>query len=188
MAGQDTAEIRVAPGGNISVAAVGSTAPTNATTALAAAFFDLGYTDTGGATLTPSIDTFEIDVWQSASPGRRGISKRSVEVKFTLVQLNYETLKFYMGGGTVTGSAGNYVVKPDVTGAFDERSMVVDWTDGASVSHRIYIPKGSITAVGDLQLVRNDAAKLPITFGAVAVDASTPIYTWFTSDTNFSAT
>lgn len=181
----DSAEVLVGANGAIYVAPTTGTAPTNATGALAAEWFNLGYADENGVTLRDGKTIQNVEGWQSFYPLRRLITARDFSVSFALLQWDYETVKLAFGGGTVTGSGGTYKYVPPDPATLDSRSLVVDWLDGARL-YRVYIPSGIVTDNVETNVVRRQEARLPITF---SVTPATGVDPWdlFVSDAAFSA-
>jgi hypothetical protein len=163
---QDTDQIRVGANGHIYVAAVGTAAPTDIATAWASGWYDLGYTDDDGVTLTDGREIEEIPVWQLLYPARRIVTGRNYTAAFNLRQWNKGTVQFAYGGGTVTTSGGVYKFTPPAPEVIDERALGIEWADG-SLTYRIIVPRGMVTEDVETKLVRSAAADLPITFSVL---------------------
>lgn len=190
MAGNSVKEIRVAGTGKILVAPAETAAPTDTTAAWSAAWKDLGYTSTDGIKLSKKDKLDPIDTWQSLSPARFVLSDRDLTVKFQMMQLNEDTLPFFMGGGTVAetaASSGVYKYEVATTPKINERALGIEFTDGSSVTYRFVIPRGHVTDTEELSLARNSAIKLGVTFSALAVDDTTPLATFLMKDSAYAA-
>lgn len=184
---QDSAQIRVAADGEIHVAPLATTAPTDPSAAYAAGWIDLGYATEDGVTMTAEAEIEEIRVWQEFYPARHIITARSLEVSFTLRQWNYQTIPLAFGGGTVSEpSAGVFKWVPPSPETLDERELGITWRDG-SYDYRLIIPKGRVTGAVETQLTRGDAANLPVTFAAVGTTGVDVAYI-LTDDPAFDAT
>lgn len=183
---QNTTQVKILSSGDVYVAPIGSTAPTNATTALTAAWKKLGYLSTDGPGITPGLDTFEISGWQSAYPLRRGVTGRSLEVSFTMEQLYSESVKLAFGGGTISGTSPDYTYTPPAPSDTDDRAVVIEGIDGTT-QIRLYIPAAAVTTVGQVQFQRGAAAAVPITMAAIG-QAGVDIVKIFISDANFTVT
>jgi len=179
-------ELFVPGNGALSVAPVGSTPPTDASTALDATFKDLGYITEDGATLTPSMETDNVMGWQSFYPLRRLVTTRDLQVKAALLQINEVTLSVFMGGAQVSGGAGAFTVAPPPPSLIDNRSWVLDGIDGVR-KYRLFIPVGVVVSLGDWVWTRTGAASMEITIGLAA---ETPGNEWklFVADAEFAAT
>jgi hypothetical protein len=189
----DADEVVIGANGAVSVAPVGTDGPTDITTALDEDFIDLGYVSEDGVEITPGIDMSEINGWQSFYAIRRLVTSRSLEVGFSLLQWNAESIKLAFGGGDVVEeqapsagpppTPGLYVYSPPDPAEIDYRALVIDWSDG-SKGYRLHIPKAVVTDTGALSLNRTDAAGLQLTFALQATDGADP-FSLITNDPAF---
>lgn len=155
-------EVRVASDGHIQVGNVGTAAPADAVVAPGVGWTDLGYASDDGVTITPSLDTDDINAWQSAVPVRRIVTGSSLEIGFTLLQSNAETFGLYFNA-TVAGSTFEIPVAPDPL----ERALLIDWIDGTE-NFRLYVPRAQLTDTGEATLARGEAVGFEMTFTALA--------------------
>ena len=174
----EAGEILIAGSGSISVAPVGTTLPTSPTASLNAAFVELGYVTEDGVTLTVEPQVDEYMAWQSRQAVRRELTSQAISVAFELEQFNPDTISLAFGGGEVTTTGGvsrfDFVSDGDV---LDERSLVVDWSDGASRNYRAVFERGNVTDNVETKLSRTGLATLPITFSVLdALDGGAPGY------------
>lgn len=176
-------QVVVGANGKVWVAATNETAPTNATDALSAGWTDLGYVSEDGATFSEGKDITDIGAWQSFYPIRYIVNSRQVTLSFTLRQWNNVTVEFALGG-TITGGPTAFTYTPPSPEDLDLRSMALEWSDG-NKSYRLYIRRGLVSENVETQLIRTDAANLPITFSAMDPGSGNAVYTLFTNDTNF---
>lgn len=179
----NASQVVVGSNGKVWVAEIGTAAPTNATTALAAGWSDLGYVSEDGATFSEGKDITDINAWQSFYPIRYIVNSRQVTVSFTLRQWNNKTVEFALGG-TITGGPTDFTYTPPSPEELDLRQMALEWYD-SSKSYRLYIRRGLVTENVETQLIRTDAANLPITFSAMDPGSGTAVYSLFTNDANF---
>jgi len=183
--GNNATWVVVGSNGSVWAAPVGTAAPTNATTALNAAFVEMGFVSEEGATFTEGKDITDINAWQSFFPIRKMVTGRTVEVSFALREFNRRAVEFALGG-TVTGTApGPYSYNPPAPEAVVTKAFVLNWADG-SKNYRLYIPQGLVTEAVETTLSRTAAADLPVTFSALD-PGSGSIYTLFTNDPAFSS-
>lgn len=164
--------------------------PTTPTAALPAAFEELGYTTEDGVTFTATPEIEDINAWQKSTPVRRIVTARQAQASFSLEQWNRDTFALAFGGGIWTTIAG-----PPVTYRYDppadndslaEYAMVIDFADGTR-NGRAVILRGNITEAVETQLVRNAAAVLPITFGALTPDDEDRSWFYLSDDPAFTA-
>jgi hypothetical protein len=176
-------EIVVASNGSVSVAPYGTALPTDAHTALNAAFVDLGLLTETGVTLVATPAVVDVQAWQRLGPVRRVVTGRTLTAAGVLNQWNQESVSLAFGGGTWTMvSAGSYRYDPPLAGAaLKEYSVVVDAQDGAT-NLRYMIRRAVISDAVTVNLVANAAATLPITFTALEVDDITLAPWGFFSD------
>lgn len=167
---QNSNQIRVAPKGDIYVAPVGTTLPSDTATAWAAGWVNLGLVSADGVTFTTTSSTVDVRAWQMVYPARRVIETKEAKVVFSLAQWTSATVGFAFGGGSVTGT-GPYTYTPPAADVVDERSLGIEWFDGATKC-RIVIPRGVVSDESEVKFLRTDASWLPITFGVVGPSPS----------------
>lgn len=162
----DSSEVRLAPGGSVYVGPVGTTAPTDATTSLNAAFLPLGYVADGGVTVTPKIATNDIMAWQSMVAVKTTLKSIGLTLKFNLLQINGATTGlFFFGASWVVSSTPSLTVSSNPTTDF--RALIIEWQDDLSKSYRLYVPKGLVTDRDNLTVDRNSATAMGVTFEAL---------------------
>lgn len=181
----DVDQVVIAANGQVYVAPLGTTGPTNIATALNAAFIDLGYTSADGVQITPGLSTNPIMAWQSFYPIRRIVTERSFEIGLTLLEWSDVSLKLALGGGSVATAGSIYTYTPPAPEEIDYRAMVLAWQDGTK-SYRLHLPRVMVSDVGAMNLQRSDAAGIPLTFQVDAVDGASP-YNLITNDPAFAA-
>jgi hypothetical protein len=179
----DAAELFVPGNGSLYVADVGTTAPTDASTALDSDFAELGYITEDGATITPSMDVTAIGAWQSFYAVRRVITARDLQVACALEQWNEDTLALYFGGATVTGSSPDFTISPPSPETIDDRAFVLEGTDGTRI-YRLYVPSGMLIETAAITWSRSAAATLGVTIGLLATGTG-DAWTLFNSDSEF---
>ena len=138
-------------GGAVFRAASGTTAPTDATTALASDFKSLGYCSEDGLTNSNSPSSSDVKAWGGDTV--LNIQEEKPDTfKVTLIEaLNVEVLKAVYGSANVTGT---------LTG-----------TNGIAVVKRVVIPHGKISEIGDITYNDTDAVGYEVTVSALP-DAS----------------
>ncbi|MFD6372417.1 phage tail protein, partial [Streptomyces roseolus] len=166
MAGNNSAEIRVAGTGKLFVADAGTAAPSfgadPATDWASTAWTNLGYTTGDGVTFSKKDKLEPIDTWQSVSPVHFIYSSRDLSLKFSMLQFNEDTLPFFMGGGEVkaepAASTDSFKYEIAERPYADVRALGLEFTDvkvgGTAVTYRFIIPRGQVTASDDIKLAR----------------------------------
>ena len=164
-------EIRVAVSGAIYVAPSGTAGPADINAAWPAAFIHLGYCTTDGATLQRTLDTEEVRSWQAVGVQRYLITGVGLTVAFSLQQFNKSTLALYLGGGSwVAQGGGSYRFSIANTPTIDERTLGVEWTDGATLKYRAIVPRAMASETGELTLGRESEIALPITMSGMSAE------------------
>lgn len=178
-----SSELQYAGNGEVYVAPVGTTMPTDVTTALAVTWIGLGYTTPDGVRLSPSMDINDIDAWQSLYPIDKRVSSRDLQIGFSLLQVNKETFKLTFGGGTWSTVTGTHKFVPPAPEAIDYRAVVVELIDGANKT-RVLVPKVMVSDPGELQIRRSEPAAIDITLSLVTTGSGDP-YNVLSNDAKF---
>lgn len=183
---QDSDEVVVGASGDIYVAPVGTTLPTDPTAALAGGWSGaLGYITEEGVSWAPNFEINQIPAWQSFYPVRTLVTARNITVGFALMQWNTPSLVLAFGGGEVTEPSNNvFRYSPPDASELDERALIVEWADGDK-NYRLVVPKGLVSDLGESQLARTEAAVLPITFTINAPPAGEDPWFLLTDDPAF---
>jgi hypothetical protein len=184
MSGLDGDEVRVGVTGNLYSAPKGTTAPADTTTAWAAEWTDLGYLSEDGFVMTPNVESDDLMVWQSYAAVRKLMTSRTLDLKFTLMQANADTFMLTFGGGTVTAAGTDWRYEAPIGGEVDERAFGLEVRDGTLI-YRFFFPRGMVTDVGDIPVVKTDAIKFELTASVLAVDDVTPLFEFVTNDAAF---
>lgn len=178
-------EVRVAGAGHIWVGPAGTALPTDATTALDAAYVDMGYVTEDGVSFSFSRETENLNAWQGDKL-RVLSTEEPAEVSFALMQTNDHILPLALGGGTVTEeSEGEYKFTPPAKGTNTERTIVIEFNDGEDIHYRYCIPRAQIEGEVSFTLQRGEALTYPLTFGVLDDD---PKYIILTDDPSWDVT
>lgn len=141
----DATNVRVAVTGAVYSGPSGTTAPTDATTALDAALIDLGYVHEDGVTETRERSTEKIKAWQNGALLREVVTESSMTYTFRLLETKKETVEAYYGA-TVDGVTGAVSINPSSTGG--RMCFAIDvMDDGQEI--RVWVPDGEVTSVGE---------------------------------------
>lgn len=155
-----SAAVRVAVTGGVYIAPTATAAPTNATTALNAAFVELGYVGEDGVTESRERSIETIKAWQNAATLREVVTDATIRYSFTLLETSIATLTAVYGAAPATGTLD---ISPAVTGG--RKSFVIQVVDGANLL-RIYIPQGEVTEVGDVVYASGEPVGYEVTVTA----------------------
>lgn len=156
--------------GGIYFAPAGTTAPTNATTALASTFKNLGYISEDGVTNSLSKETNEIKEWGGDTVDTV-LTGQSDTFKFKFIEsFNIDTLKCIYGTSNVSESSGAITVTVNAAEA-PSGVYVIDMIQKGNRMKRIVIPNGKITELGDIVYKADEAVGYDVTLSA-ALDSS----------------
>ena len=143
--------------GAIYAAPVGTTLPTDTTTALNEAFKPLGYCSEDGLVNSTDLQSEDIKAWGGDTVLSVQTS-RDDTFKFTLLEiLNLDVCKFVYGNDNVTGALDTGVTITVNNKEVDERALVIDLILRNNTAKRIVIPDGKLSDLGDINYVDNDA-------------------------------
>ena len=169
MAGVDASKVLVgAPdqtgvSGAILRAPLGTALPTDATTALTAAFVGGGYVSSDGVTITPELSTTGINDWSGAEV-RKLLESFTGTVKFQLIQFDGDGAKLIFGEQAVTITPATTTKGTQVSIAIggklpDPGSWVFKMKDGLALI-RVVLPNAQPTSWDELTFVNN--APIPL--------------------------
>lgn len=161
-------------GGGIAFAASGTTLPTTATAALAAAFKNFGYISTDGVSRSIDISSETIRAWGGDVVA---VLKNEKTETFTFRMLesdNVDALALIFGTASGTLQSGITVQSemPDNTDYVFAITMAL--RDG--YVERLVIPKGVITSIGEINYVDNDVVGFELTITAMADSTGVTCY------------
>lgn len=152
--------------GAIFIAPVGTTLPTDSTTALATAFVELGYASDAGVVNSESRETETIKAWGGDTVLKPFTGKEDT-FKFTLIEaLNVNALKLVYGDSNVSGSLSTGITIKSAAEDLDYHSFVIEMVLNGAVK-RIVIPSAKVTEVGDITYADGEAIGYDTTLSAV---------------------
>ena len=138
-------------GGAVYAGETSATLPTDAVSTFTG-FTCLGYCSEDGVTNTTEIESDEIKAWGGDTVLTLEDGK-SDTFQFTLIEsMNADVLKEVYGADNVSGSALATGISVAVNvGEHKARAWVIDMILKGNILKRIVIPKGTITAIGEIQ-------------------------------------
>ena len=165
--------------GAVFFADLGTTLPTDASSALAAGFSDLGYVSEDGVTNSNTPETDDINAWGGDVVLTVQTSKPD-EFKFTLIEsLNSGVLKVVYGDDNVTVNGGAITVQA-TSAEQEEHSYVIDMALRGGAMRRIVIPNGKVKEVGDIVYKDDEAIGYEITLAALPNSSGVTHYEYTT--------
>ena len=154
-------------GGSAFRAPLGTTLPTDATTALDAKFVNLGYFSEDGLTNANSPTSEKLKAWGGDTVLNLQTEKPD-EFKFMMIEaLNVEVLKAVYGDKNVSGTLATGIHVKANSEQQAEYSWVFDMVLKGNVAKRIVVPSASVTAVEEIVYKDNGAVGYNTTISAV---------------------
>ena len=157
-------------GGALYVAPAGTTVPTDATTALDAAFKSLGYMSEDGLVNSTNKTREDIKAW-----GGDIVDSPQTEYKDTfkgklIEALNIDVLKTVYGSNNVSGALATGITVKANGGETDELVFVAEMVMRNGALKRVVIPCGKVTEMSDINYKAGDPISYEITITAYALD------------------
>ncbi len=149
--------------GAISVAPIGTTLPTDATTALDAAFANLGYCSEEGLTNANTRKSEDIKAWGGDIVLSIQNEKTDTFSTVLIESLNIDVLKEFFGADNVSGTLETGITINVNSQELTEKSWAIDMIMRNGNLKRIVIPSGKITATEDITYVDNEVVGYGIT-------------------------
>lgn len=145
-------------------APLGTTLPTDAMTALAQAFVDMGYISEDGVTNTNSPETEKIRAWGGQTVLVVSTDKPDTFKLTFLEALNADVLKTVYGDTNVTvnAQASTISVTSNVA-ALEDHVYVIDIAMRGGALKRIVIPQGELSELGDIVYKDDEAVGYEVT-------------------------
>ena len=173
--------------GAIFIAPVGTTLPTDSTTALNSAFVELGYASDAGVVNSESRETETIKAWGGDTVLKPFTGKEDT-FSFTLIEaLNVNALKLVYGDSNVTGDLTNGISIKSAAEDLDYHSFVIEMVLNGAVK-RIVIPSAKVTEVGDITYADGEAIGYDTTLSAVPDAAGGTHYEYIKAVSNSGTT
>lgn len=160
--------------GAISIAAVGTELPTDATASLNEAFKGIGYCNEDGVVISEERDSEDIPAWGGDVVFTSQTSYKE-SISFTPIEINAEVAKMQYGDDNVKVEAGKMAIKH--TGAvLPEKSLVVETVPNSKTVARYVVPRGKLTEKGDISLNDSDPMGRESVFTCLPDDTGVTMY------------
>lgn len=160
----DPLAVRVGPG-VLYIAPLGSTEPTDLTTAWDAAWIDLGYTEEGSSFVFDN--TFEdVMVAEEMEPVAILQTARNITINLSAAELTATNIQRAFNGGTITpsGVAPAEIVTFEPPAAGDKTEVMIGWESDDALERWVF---RKCLQVGSVEIARRkapDAARIPMSF------------------------
>lgn len=175
----DTDNPRIWLEGDIYVAPVGSAAPTNTSTALAAGWEPLGLLSEDGLTETIADDVTDHYSWGGILV-RTTRSKHKRSFSVTVLEETAIVMGLWNPGSIMSGPTAGVTTTDVYVPGPDPRAFVFEVVDG-DITKRIYVPRGEVTGRGDVVYSETQMAMRELTI-SVYPDSTGLLYKEITDD------
>lgn len=143
-------------------APLGTALPTDATTALASAFVDMGYISEDGVTNSNSPETEKIRAWGGQTVLIVSTEKPDTFKLTFLESLNSNVLQSVYGADNVTVSNGTISVQANAA-ELENYVYVIDFALRGGALKRTVIPVGALSELGDIVYKDDEAVGYEVT-------------------------
>lgn len=164
--------------GLVWMAMTGSTAPTDSTSALAAAWKNMGGITESGVTIHQSTTTAKKKFYGSPAVQRTLVTDQEYTVDVVFAETNARTMEVFWR------RALNSITPTAVSGAWSTTAgtytrqlyaLVVDMVDG--LNHmRFYMPQVEVTSQGDVKIANSETLEFSVTLSAYPDTSGNAIY------------
>jgi hypothetical protein len=185
---QDGLQVLVGTGAKFYVGMDDATAPVDSDADLTTGWQDLGYVSEDGCTIRFGATSEGVPVWQSSTPVRTIKQETESQLEIALMQWFGDALIVAFGGGTVTGTSPDFKYEAPKGGdALRIHRLAVGWTD-KGYFYRVYVPRAQLADVTEAQVIRTEAADIPLTFSMLEPGGGESPWTLLSNDPAFDPT
>ena len=154
-------------GGAVYRAPLGTTLPTDATTALNSAFVDLGYVSEDGVTNSNTAESDDVKAWGGDTVISLQTDKTDTFTMTLIESMNADVLKAVFGSTNVTGTFATGITVKANAEEQAEAAWVIDMVARGNAKHRVVIPSAKISEVGEITYTDSEVAGFEITLTAM---------------------
>lgn len=162
--------------GTFSRGVAGTTLPVDSTTALAAAFEDLGYVGEDGYAIDATRDTSDIKAFGGDTVATVQSSFDETVTVTLLEDKNVEVLKTVFGDDNVDDTTPDNIKVLHNKSKLPRSVFVIDVEGEGDSVKRLVIPEGQVTGVGTITLVHTDVVKYQLTIKCYPDTAGNNVY------------
>lgn len=168
--------------GAIFIAPIGTTLPTDAKTALDAAFKETGYAGDNGLVNDNSPNSDTIRAWGGAIV-LVVQTEKSDTFQFTLIEaMNVDALKAVYGSDNVSGDIDTGITIKANSEEQEENSWVFDMVFKGGVLKRIVLPDAKVSEVGEITYADGEAVGYEITLTAYPDESGNTHYEYIVKE------
>lgn len=154
--------------GGIWRAPLGTTLPTDASTALAAAFVSLGYIANDGVTNSNTMESDEYKAWGGDVVLTYQTEKTDTFAFGLIESLNPDVLETVYGEDNVSGTLANGITVRANAADLTEYVYVIEQVLRGGALKRIVIPDGKVSEIGEIVYADEEVINYQVTITAMA--------------------
>lgn len=154
-------------GGAVYRAPLGTTLPTDAVTALDAAFTSMGYISEDGLTHSATPETEKVKAWGGDTVLVLQTDKTVTYTATFIEELNTEVQKTVHGNDNVSGDLDTGLTVTTTSAPLEEASYVIEEILKGNIKKRTVIPSATVSEVGEVTDADNAAIGYAITLEVV---------------------
>lgn len=166
-------------GGAVYVAPLGSTAPTDASTPLDAAFKLLGYISEDGVTISEDRSSDSITAWGGDTVSQTQTSYTET-FAFTPIEVNPVVASAEYGPDNVSVEAGKMTITHN-SATIPAVMLVIETVPNAATVDRFFVPNALLTEKGDQTLTDSDPMGRECTYTALPDASGNTAYEYLTN-------
>lgn len=161
--------------GAVFVAPIGTAVPTDASTALADAFLNIGFISEDGVTNSIETETEEIKAWGGDIVLEPQTSRKET-FSYTMIETNEVSMKQAFGEENVTvGEDGSITILHNGKEKSEYVYVIEVLMTGNRVKRQV-IPRGKVTEIGEIVYVDNEAIGYETTVSALIDESGNTAY------------
>ena len=172
-------------GGGVWTAPVGTSAPTDAVTALGSSFVTMGYISEDGVVRSTKKESEVVKAWGGNVVAVLGKGKTET-IKFTMLDADNVT-GLGLAYGEATGALSTGITVKSTAAQSPVQCYVVDMILADNVHQRLVIPKGVVTDVGDVTYTDGKVEGHEITITAMEDSSGVTVYEYLQTATTQSS-
>lgn len=150
-------------GGAVFRAPIGTTLPTDATTALDAAFVGLGYVSDDGVTNGNDMTIENINAWGGDNVLNVLTEKKDTWQMVLIEAMNTEVLKTAYGDTNVSGTLATGIAVTVNNTPQEAHAYVIDMIYNNNAVHRVVLPSATVTEMGEIKYADGEAVGYDVT-------------------------
>lgn len=177
----DSSQIIIPGNLTLWLGAVGTVAPTDATSTPGSGWSDAGYTTEDGSAFATAPEFVDVFAHQSSVAVRTFKTRDTANLQVAMLQWNTATFEAAFGGGAVTVTGGVAKFTPPAGTVNSPTAVMADWIDGTN-HFRLVVPKARVRSGVTLQLNRTQATTLPVTFAVEATSGTLAAWYVYSDD------